>query len=413
MDVILMQSPVGDSSKKNKNRRRKRRLKKQAVEKNGAEITDQMHDNLEASDKTRDYEVANDKSKKDLHETDLIVQPLAGNPKMDAGSTENLSEGNANKKKKKRLKRNKKKTTIEDEVQSMGQIKTDAGSTENLMEGNVTGKRKRKRKRIKTAKIKDLNMHFSSFDVKDAERLYLKMAPITSIRRKLLVLDVNGLLADIVKPAPKHCRGDIHISGRAIFRRPFCDDFLEFCFQNFDVGIWSSRSKIIIDKVVNYLLGDLKDKLLFCWDLSHSTKTGFKTLENSHKPLVCKELRKIWENDGPNLRWKKGDYNESNTLLLDDSPYKALLNPLHTAIFPYSYCYADKNDNSLGPEGDLRVYLDGLVTSENVQKYVEQHPFGQRAINKQNLSWGFYAGVLHRMSNRLKNKTPRSIHTLS
>lgn len=63
-------------------------------------------------------------------------------------------------------------------------------------------------------------------------------------------------------------------------------------------------------------------------DMFHSTQTGFKTLENTHKPLVCKELRRIWENDDPNLPWKKGDYNESNTLLLDDSPYKALLNPV-------------------------------------------------------------------------------------
>lgn len=63
-------------------------------------------------------------------------------------------------------------------------------------------------------------------------------------------------------------------------------------------------------------------------NMSHSTQTGFKTLENHHKPLVCKELSKIWENDNPNFPWKKGDYNESNTLLLDDSPYKALLNPV-------------------------------------------------------------------------------------
>lgn len=63
-------------------------------------------------------------------------------------------------------------------------------------------------------------------------------------------------------------------------------------------------------------------------DMSHSTQTGYNTLENVYKPLVFKELRKIWENDDPSLPWKNGDYNESNTLLLDDSPYKALLNPV-------------------------------------------------------------------------------------
>lgn len=34
-------------------------------------------------------------------------------------------------------------------------------------------------------------------------------------RRKLLILDVNGLLADIVNPAPLDCRADNYISGRA------------------------------------------------------------------------------------------------------------------------------------------------------------------------------------------------------
>ncbi|KAH6766768.1 Haloacid dehalogenase-like hydrolase superfamily protein [Perilla frutescens var. hirtella] len=29
---------------------------------------------------------------------------------------------------------------------------------------------------------------------------------------------------------------------RAIFQIPFCDVFMKFCFQNFAVGVWSSRS---------------------------------------------------------------------------------------------------------------------------------------------------------------------------
>ncbi|KAL0343790.1 UNVERIFIED_CONTAM: hypothetical protein Sangu_1266400 [Sesamum angustifolium] len=574
MDIELLQNPAGGSSKSNPRRRKKRRAKKAAMEKNGPQIMDQMHGNLEASNDTRDFKLFSNEAEKNLRETDLSVQPLAECPTTAAGSAENLSMVSTEIKKKKRRKKVKKKGKIEDEVQSLDQTKMDTGLTENPVEGNANDKRKRRGKRTKkTAKRKDeiqsmgqedstLNLHLSdgshggvvddkimnnegtaqeseisvrkessssdlmqdkgnlldlckdeqtvslpdvveassnkvtselvdessapmlrpmeveeelfpresqlsshanqmagevgkfdngnneveiivyqgkcsdestsvistcdvgalhlsSPDVLEAEcfsqdlRLYPRIAPIASIKRKLLVLDVNGLLAHIVMPAPKDCRGDVHILGRAIFKRPFCDDFLKFCFQNFDVGVWSSRSKRIIDRVVEYLLGDLKDNLLFCWDMFHSTQTGFKTLENSHKPLVFKELRKIWETDDPTLPWKKGDYNESNTLLLDDSPYKALLNPLHTAIFPNSYHYEDKNDNSLGPGGDLRVYLEGLLTSEDVRKYVEQHPFGQSAINETNLSWGFYSGVLQTMSNQLENNTPSSLPTLS
>jgi len=65
-------------------------------------------------------------------------------------------------------------------------------------------------------------------------------------------------------------------------------------------------------------------------DLSHCTETHFKTLENKHKKVVFKDLRKLWDKLDPNLPWEKGYYNESNTLLLDDSPYKALLNPVNS-----------------------------------------------------------------------------------
>ncbi|XP_057463049.1 uncharacterized protein LOC130753116 [Actinidia eriantha] len=223
-------------------------------------------------------------------------------------------------------------------------------------------------------------------------------APVACLRRKLLVLDINGLLADIVSPPPKECKADTNILRRAIFKRPFCYDFLEFCFERFDVGIWSSRTKKIIDRVVDYLLGDMKYKLIFCWDLSHCTGTGCKTLENKHKELVFKELRKLWENHDSNLPWEKGDYNESNTLLLDDSPYKALLNPVHTAIFPYSYNFKNKNDNSLGPEGDIRIYLRDLAEAEDVQKYVEEHPFGQMALDETSSSWDYYHRFISRHS---------------
>lgn len=219
-------------------------------------------------------------------------------------------------------------------------------------------------------------------------------------RKKLLILDLNGLLADVV-------------SKRTIVKRPFCSDFLEFCFERFDVAVWSSKTRKNVDSAVNYLMGDMKHKLLFCWDLSHCTETGFTTLENKYKTIVFKELRKIWENEDPNLPWQKGDYNESNTLLLDDSPYKALLNPPHTAIFPYSFKFHEKrNDNLLDSGGDLRVYLEEVAAAENIQKYVEKHPFGQRAITQTSSSWRFYFKVINSLRSLSNTNVVGSVHSL-
>lgn len=79
--------------------------------------------------------------------------------------------------------------------------------------------------------------------------------------------------------------------------------------------------------------------IIWLQDLSHCTDTGFKTLENRHKTLVFKELRNIWDKCDPNLPWPKGDYNESNTLLVDDSPYKALLNPVSSITYFVFLCF--------------------------------------------------------------------------
>ena len=69
--------------------------------------------------------------------------------------------------------------------------------------------------------------------------------------------------------------------------------------------------------------------LLWFWqDSSQCTATGHCTVENKDKPLVLKELRKLWTKEEPGLPWNKGDFSPSNTLLVDDSPYKALRNPV-------------------------------------------------------------------------------------
>lgn len=93
-------------------------------------------------------------------------------------------------------------------------------------------------------------------------------------KKKLLVLDINGLLADINSDYSCTEYADFKISGKlgnniilyyskiqektifridvecffflvvSVFKRPFCADFLNFCFANFEIGVWSSRTKL-------------------------------------------------------------------------------------------------------------------------------------------------------------------------
>jgi len=119
--------------------------------------------------------------------------------------------------------------------------------------------------------------------------------------------------------------------------------------------------------------------------MSKFTDTGHKTLENSDKPLVLKELKKLWQKEDPDLPWEEGDYSPSNTLLVDDSPYKALRNLVfvkkppyvglskmitynemthcfhlvqpHIGIFPHSYSYQNRTDDSLGMCPDTLMFF--------------------------------------------------------
>ncbi|XP_057739779.1 uncharacterized protein LOC130956829 [Arachis stenosperma] len=235
-------------------------------------------------------------------------------------------------------------------------------------------------------------------------------------KNKLLILDMNGLLADFVKKVPQGSKSpDFKIYGGRkgsikVFKRPFCDEFIQFCLDRFHVGVWSSRKKKNLGRAVNQIFGESASKLLFQWDRSHCTKTGSCTLEDKFKPIVFKELRKLWEKVDASLPWKKGEFNESNTLLLDDSPYKALLNPRNTAIFPNPYHIDDVDDTSLGLGGDLHMYLEGLAGAENVQEYVASHPFGQKAITETHPSWDFYRKVIEAVK---RNKIAAQMRAMS
>ncbi|CAM0876303.1 unnamed protein product [Alopecurus aequalis] len=212
-------------------------------------------------------------------------------------------------------------------------------------------------------------------------------------KKKLLILDLNGLLADINEDFHNAHMAEAKVRRKLVFRRPYCDDFLNFCIRNFELGIWSSRKRKNVDSVVDILMRDLKPYLLFSWDRSKCTITGRNTLENIHKPIVLKELRKLWNKEEPGLPWEEGEFSPYNTLLVDDSPYKALRNPPYSAIFPHPFSYLNLNDNSLGPGGDLRVYLEHLVFADDVESFVRNHPFGQPFITPRDPHWNFYAEI--------------------
>lgn len=82
------------------------------------------------------------------------------------------------------------------------------------------------------------------------------------------------MLADINNDQQSGIMADGRAEGKLVFRRPYCDEFLDFCAQNFEVAIWSSRNKNNVELVVDIVMKDFKPCLLFCWTHLNAQKLG-------------------------------------------------------------------------------------------------------------------------------------------
>ncbi|KAL0876176.1 hypothetical protein Bca101_025881 [Brassica carinata] len=155
------------------------------------------------------------------------------------------------------------------------------------------------------------------------------------------------------------------VKNKSFHKRPSCEDFLNFCFDKFEVGVWSSKIWKNVEVITDQLLGDLKEKLVFCWDQNDCTKTTVGCPERNQKRIVFKNLNKLWEKQHPDIPWKN-------------------------AIFPQTYNHQNQTHTSLGSGGDLRLYLEKLVEAENVQEFIKKNPFGQEAITEASNCWETY-----------------------
>uniref|UniRef100_A0A7N0UDD9 Mitochondrial import inner membrane translocase subunit TIM50 n=2 Tax=Kalanchoe fedtschenkoi TaxID=63787 RepID=A0A7N0UDD9_KALFE len=221
-------------------------------------------------------------------------------------------------------------------------------------------------------------------------------------KKKLLVLCLGGLLFHRVfryvrHKIPKTRSPDTTYGSFYVYKRPFVEDFLKFCFERFEVGLWSSAREWYVDNALDCLMSGLKPKLAFIWGHKKCTDTGFTTLENSKKPVYLKKLKNLWDNQTGDLPWPKGRHSAADTLMIDDEPYKSLLNPPYTAVFLRSYHADDVGDRVLEPNGALRNYLDGVVEAESVPEYVKEHPFGIPAITSDHADWYFYSNIIHKL----------------
>ena len=195
-------------------------------------------------------------------------------------------------------------------------------------------------------------------------------------KKKLLVLDLNGLLIyrARVKSCPqKRYVGESKLQGNfRHYERSHMRSFLHYCFEAFTVAVWSSARVYNMRAMLDmYFSNEQKQRLHFAWGQDHCIDSGERDVSNPNKPLFLKDLHSIWcEPSGIG-----NGFGPENTLLLDDSVYKARYTP-DNAIHPVEWIprrreeEREDDDDVLAETGPLRQFLDEVRTCDDVSELI-------------------------------------------
>jgi hypothetical protein len=217
----------------------------------------------------------------------------------------------------------------------------------------------------RSAKIMGENVkHISKFPPRKprTNSAYLSIANTPSTKcedpqRQLIILDLNGALVS-------------KTGKNGMWVRPHSNEFLKYLFSEFTVGVWSSARPETVDKMCQ-LFGDFKTQLLFMWNRENFGLS----IEDYHRKLsTVKDLQLVWRNLETDQNMPT--YTARNTILLDDSASKAILQPYNNIeISEFNHKSDDmkqKGDNEL-----LNVieYLEKLKYEDNVSNYMKEYPY--------------------------------------
>ena len=175
--------------------------------------------------------------------------------------------------------------------------------------------------------------------------------------RKLLILDLNGTLvvrgdrrrnqrSTFQQPTPYgQSSAPPPRALRTVYGRPYLSTFREFLLHPetkkwLDTMVWSSAQPHSVDDMVEKAFGTRRDELLTVW--ARDT-LGLTQAEYHAKTQTVKNLDKPWkelgQSNGDGLDVKQAGLHHSprTTLLMDDSPLKAILQPWnHLCIRDYT-----------------------------------------------------------------------------
>jgi RNA polymerase II subunit A small phosphatase-like protein len=88
-------------------------------------------------------------------------------------------------------------------------------------------------------------------------------------KSKILILDLDETLIYATEQSLER-KSDFLVGQYFVYTRPFLVSFLAFCFENFDVAVWTTATKAYAEEILKTILKD-NQKLLFVWTRDRCT----------------------------------------------------------------------------------------------------------------------------------------------
>ncbi|KAJ4328036.1 hypothetical protein N0V84_001566 [Fusarium piperis] len=179
-------------------------------------------------------------------------------------------------------------------------------------------------------------------------------------RRILIVMDLNGtLLHRPNKRRPFH-----------FVERPYAKAFLSYCLDTFHVAIWSSARPDNVSKMVDQLLTpEQRERCLFVWGRD---TFGLCKADYDAKVQVYKRLTSVWSDPRITAAQAGGKWDQTNTILVDDSLEKGRSEPFNLLQIPEFSGLSAEVPNVLPQVHD---YLNDLAHEADISRFVRQSPF--------------------------------------
>ena len=177
---------------------------------------------------------------------------------------------------------------------------------------------------------------------------------------KLLILDLDETLIHATEK-PLEREADFITELYYVYKRPYIERFLKFCFENFLVGVWTTAGEEFAKIVVKNLFPN-NYYLQFLWSHIRCTRKYDPEIMKSY---YIKNLAKL----------KRKRYRLEQIIMLDDTPQKLENN--YGNLVRVNEWLGDTSDRELLY---LMAYLAELKEMKNIRK-VEKRGWQNRFIS--------------------------------